>query len=117
MLIYLVPHPRPLFLLPTHPTTNAIQLSEAELVRAFAIKTNDSMLSVYLAAVIRSVIALHNLIRNKIDNKRIEAAQVCSFFFFLGGGGDLTLHLLWTKQACGCAFTSIPFPFPHPGCC
>lgn len=63
-------------------------LSEAELVRAFAIKTNDSMLSVYLAAVIRSVIALHNLIRNKIDNKRIEAAQDAAENASVSGAAD-----------------------------
>lgn len=41
-------------------------LNIEEMVRAFAVKTNDMMLVVYLAALIRSVIALHNLINNKI---------------------------------------------------
>ena len=31
--------------------------------------TNDQMLVMYIASVIRSVIALHNLINNKLANK------------------------------------------------
>ena len=33
---------------------------------AFAVKTNDMMLVIYLSSLIRSVIALHNLINNKV---------------------------------------------------
>jgi len=40
-----------------------------ELVKAFAVKTNDMMLAVYLSSIIRSVLALHNLINNKMYNK------------------------------------------------
>lgn len=40
-----------------------------EFVKATFVKTNDQALVVYLAAMIRSVIALHNLINNKIQNK------------------------------------------------
>jgi len=47
-------------------------LNVEELVKAFAIKTNDMMLAVYLAAVIRSVVALHHLIDNKLLNKEKE---------------------------------------------
>ena len=42
------------------------------LVKAFAVKTNDMMLAIYVASVIRSVVALHNLINNKIGNKEKE---------------------------------------------
>jgi len=45
------------------------EVSMPEFVRATFIKTNDQALVVYLAAMIRSVIALHNLISNKIQNK------------------------------------------------
>lgn len=31
-----------------------------------AVKTNDQMLVIYLSSLIRSVIALHNLINNKV---------------------------------------------------
>jgi len=42
-------------------------LSVESLVEAFAIKTNDMLLLIYLSSLIRSIIALHNLIRNKIE--------------------------------------------------
>jgi hypothetical protein len=37
-----------------------------ELSRSFAVKSNDMMLVIYVAALIRSVLALHNLIENKV---------------------------------------------------
>eukprot|EP00884_Botryococcus_braunii_P014364 jgi/Botrbrau1/22929/Bobra.0030s0007.1 len=40
-------------------------LGVEELSHAFAVKSNDMMLVIYLASVIRSVLALHNLIENK----------------------------------------------------
>lgn len=36
------------------------------------IKTNDQMLVVYLASLVRSIIALHNLINNKLTNRDAE---------------------------------------------
>ena len=36
------------------------------------IKTNDQMLVVYLASLVRSIIALHNLINNKLTNRDVE---------------------------------------------
>jgi 26S proteasome regulatory subunit N8 len=50
-------------------------LSEPALVRAFAVKLNDMMLAVYLCALIRSVLALHTLIRNKIALRDAERKQ------------------------------------------
>jgi 26S proteasome regulatory subunit N8 len=47
-------------------------LNIGSLVRSFAIKTNDMMLAIYLASIIRSIIALHNLINNKISNRKLE---------------------------------------------
>jgi 26S proteasome regulatory subunit N8 len=41
-------------------------LNMEDYVKAFAVKTNDMMLVVYLSSLIRSVIALHNLINNKV---------------------------------------------------
>ncbi|XP_060602275.1 26S proteasome non-ATPase regulatory subunit 7-like [Ruditapes philippinarum] len=43
-----------------------------QFVKAMYVKTNDQMLVVYLASLIRSVIALHNLINNKIQNRDAE---------------------------------------------
>ncbi|KAF8394935.1 hypothetical protein HHK36_018874 [Tetracentron sinense] len=50
-------------------------LNVAELIKAFAVKTNDMMLVIYLSSLIRSVIALHNLINNKMLNKEHEKAE------------------------------------------
>lgn len=41
-------------------------LNTEEMVRSILIKTNDMQLAIYLAALIRSVIALHDLIHNRI---------------------------------------------------
>lgn len=46
-----------------------------EFVKAFYLKTNDQMLVVYLASLIRSVVALHNLINNKIANRDAEKKE------------------------------------------
>eukprot|EP01094_Clydonella_sp_ATCC50884_P015032 TRINITY_DN2560_c0_g1_i1.p1 TRINITY_DN2560_c0_g1~~TRINITY_DN2560_c0_g1_i1.p1 ORF type:complete len:330 (-),score=120.54 TRINITY_DN2560_c0_g1_i1:125-1114(-) len=50
-------------------------LNADEVVRSFAIKTNDMMLAIYLSSLIRSIIALHNLINNKISNRKLETAD------------------------------------------
>lgn len=44
------------------------------LVKAFAVKTNDMMLAIYLSSIIRAVVALHNLVNNKLVNKEKERA-------------------------------------------
>ncbi|KAL7566715.1 hypothetical protein ACA910_017771 [Epithemia clementina (nom. ined.)] len=41
-------------------------LNQEDLVRAMIVKTNDMLSAIYLASIIRTVIALHNLINNKI---------------------------------------------------
>ena len=43
-----------------------------EFTTSFAVKTNDQLLLVYLASLIRSVLALHNLIGNKVSNSEAE---------------------------------------------
>merc|ERR1711934_70599 len=47
-------------------------LSIESMVKAFSVKTNDMMVIIYVASMIRSVIALHNVINNKIENKEAE---------------------------------------------
>mmetsp|Transcript_14531 Transcript_14531/g.37082 ORF Transcript_14531/g.37082 Transcript_14531/m.37082 type:complete len:87 (+) Transcript_14531:563-823(+) len=37
------------------------------MIRAFAVKTNDMMVILYISSLIRSIIALHDLINNKAD--------------------------------------------------
>nr|XP_026690998.1 26S proteasome non-ATPase regulatory subunit 7-like [Ciona intestinalis] len=44
----------------------------AEFSKSFYLKTNDQMLVVYLSCLIRSVIALHNLINNKVSTATAE---------------------------------------------
>ena len=44
-------------------------------VKAFAVKTNDAMLVMYLSSLIRAVIALHALIANKQASKEKEKAM------------------------------------------
>jgi len=48
-------------------------LKVEETVKSFSVKTNDYMHLMYVSNLIRSVIALHNLINNKIQTKEIEA--------------------------------------------
>jgi 26S proteasome regulatory subunit N8 len=42
------------------------------LVRSMLVKTNDMYLAMYLASLVRSVIALHNLLNNKIKFKDVD---------------------------------------------
>eukprot|EP00927_Polykrikos_kofoidii_P072486 TRINITY_DN685_c0_g1_i2.p1 TRINITY_DN685_c0_g1~~TRINITY_DN685_c0_g1_i2.p1 ORF type:complete len:358 (+),score=113.45 TRINITY_DN685_c0_g1_i2:79-1152(+) len=43
-----------------------------DLVRSFALETNDTMLALYLGSMLRSTVVLHNLINNKIKNKKAK---------------------------------------------
>lgn len=45
------------------------------LVQSMTCKTNDMMLPMYLSSMIRSIIALHNLINNKVLNKERERSS------------------------------------------
>ena len=51
-------------------------LSMEAMVKAFAVKTNDMMAVVYVASMLRSILALHDLINNKIENKDAEAKKI-----------------------------------------
>ena len=50
-------------------------VSHPDLIKSIYVKTNDEMLLVYLSSLIRSIIALHNLIMNKIQNSDAEKAD------------------------------------------
>merc|ERR1719199_1055547 len=43
-----------------------------ELIKSFAMETNDMMLALYLGSMLHSTVALHNLINNKIRNKKAK---------------------------------------------
>ena len=47
-------------------------LNQDALVESMLIKTNDYHLAVYVASLIRCIIALHDLVNNKINMKRLE---------------------------------------------
>lgn len=47
-------------------------LDSEELVRSFAMETNDAMLALYLGSMLRSTVVLHNLINNKAQNKKTK---------------------------------------------
>jgi len=49
-------------------------LNVEDLIKAFAVKTNDMMLAIYLASIIRAIVALHNLVDNRLTNKEKERA-------------------------------------------
>jgi 26S proteasome regulatory subunit N8 len=59
-------------------------LASVEMVEAFAVKSNDSMLALYLASLIRSVVSLHDLINNRLDNRAFERKT----FGFVEGDKD-----------------------------
>lgn len=50
-----------------------------------AVKTNDMMLVIYLSSLIRSVIALHNLINNKVFLFSCFFFLIVIFLFFYAG--------------------------------
>merc|ERR1719217_444666 len=43
-----------------------------DLIKSFATETNDMMLALYLGSMLRSTVALHNLILNKIKNRKMK---------------------------------------------
>ena len=42
------------------------------MIKSFSVKSNDYMYVLYVCSMIKSVISLHNLINNKIQNKELE---------------------------------------------
>lgn len=50
-------------------------LNMETLIKSFFVKTNDMHLVVYLSTLIRSIIALHNLLNNKLEYKDYESKK------------------------------------------
>ena len=50
-------------------------LKRESLVAAFNIKSNDMLLVLYVSSMIRSIIALHVLINNKLSNRAVELGK------------------------------------------
>merc|ERR1711981_191594 len=51
-------------------------VTNPQFVKSINVNTNDQMLVIYAASLIRSIIALHNLINNKINNKEVEKKEL-----------------------------------------
>ncbi|ODQ67199.1 putative 26S proteasome regulatory particle subunit Rpn8 [Nadsonia fulvescens var. elongata DSM 6958] len=58
-------------------TSNSFGQSHHEnaLSKSFTVKTNDELMVVYLSSLVRAIIAFHNLIENKIENKKESALE------------------------------------------
>lgn len=52
--------------------------SEDPLASAFAVKTNDSLMMIYVGTLARSIIAFHDLIENKLENKKLHDTKLLS---------------------------------------
>lgn len=50
-------------------------LDITNVIKSFAVTTNDEMLAIYLSSMIRAVISLHGLIDNKLELKEAEKKQ------------------------------------------
>lgn len=44
-------------------------------VRSLHVNTNDQMLVIYVASIVRSILALHDLINNKLTNRETERSE------------------------------------------
>ena len=49
-----------------------VAMGSPGLARAMSVKTNDQLMSIYLSSLIRAITAFHDLIENKIQNKRTQ---------------------------------------------
>jgi 26S proteasome regulatory subunit N8 len=75
-------------------------LNVEALVRSMLVKTNDMYLAMYLAALVRSVIALHNLLNNKIQvyciaSCHFHLVKFCILIFF---SSSRMLTMFWTRM-------------------
>jgi 26S proteasome regulatory subunit N8 len=48
-------------------------LSNGQLLKSLAMTNNDNMMVIYISSLIRSIIALHDLINNKLQNRKWDA--------------------------------------------
>lgn len=60
---------------PSTPSATADSGAPSVLNKAFTVKTNDELMVVYLSSLVRAIIAFHNLIENKIENRQISASK------------------------------------------
>lgn len=46
--------------------------SSHALATAFTVKTNDELMIIYISTLVRAIIAFHDLIENKLENKKLN---------------------------------------------
>lgn len=56
--------------LPSSSGEVADEVKDNDLAKAMSIKTNDQLMAIYLSSLIRAIVAFHDLIDNKIQNKQ-----------------------------------------------
>ncbi|CAX41572.1 proteasome regulatory subunit, putative [Candida dubliniensis CD36] len=49
--------------------------SSHELATAFTVKTNDELMIIYISMLVRAIIAFHDLIENKLENKKLNESK------------------------------------------
>lgn len=52
------------------------KIDEDKKLKAFQSKTNDNYFTIYVSSIVRSIIALHDLINNKLNAKRLEVQRI-----------------------------------------
>jgi len=50
-------------------------INSEEMTKAIVTKNNDNTFVLYICSIIRSIVSLHNLINNKLQNKETEKAS------------------------------------------
>lgn len=55
--------------------TKAGTTSSTPLTTAFTVKTNDELMMVYISTLVRAIIAYHDLIENKLANKKLNESK------------------------------------------
>lgn len=53
-----------------------VEDSSNPLATAFTVKTNDELMLIYISTLVRSIIAFHDLIENKLENKKLNEKSV-----------------------------------------
>lgn len=59
-------------------TNDQIYSHERRLTSAFNVKTNDQLMILYVSSLVRSIIAFHDLIDNKVENRKRNTESVSS---------------------------------------
>lgn len=56
----------------SHGAADNVEDSSNPLATAFTVKTNDQLMLIYISTLVRSIVAFHDLIDNKLENKKLN---------------------------------------------